>query len=278
MIEGTEEKISGTNDDATLSKHSSSKLGYFKDDFVGHFVLGRGKRMPPLINRGYYVRVNAFRSVIDQFLEAGGTQVISFGAGYDTNYFRLKERFLSGTSKLKCVKYFEFDFPHVVKHKSLVIKHTDALHKLLNDYKIEDNGDISSLDYSLMGVDLRDLADIEKLLIRNGVDFNSPALFLSECVLIYINPTDSGKLIEWTTRMFQQSVFIIYEQIHPHDAFGEVMINNLMSRGVPLSSIMEYPDLQSQRQRMMKFGYQHVVALDINQICNLMIDRNEIMR
>jgi len=51
---GSEEKISGTNDDATYSKYSSSKLGYFQDDFVQFFVGPSAKRMPPIINRGYY--------------------------------------------------------------------------------------------------------------------------------------------------------------------------------------------------------------------------------
>lgn len=56
-----------------------------------HFVkTSKVTRKQPLISRGYSTRVYAVRSLLHQFLEAGGKQVISFGAGFDTNYFVLK--------------------------------------------------------------------------------------------------------------------------------------------------------------------------------------------
>jgi hypothetical protein len=49
--------------------------------------------MPPLINRGYHVRVQAIRAALKQFLSnLGGLQVVSLGAGFDTTYFVLKVR------------------------------------------------------------------------------------------------------------------------------------------------------------------------------------------
>jgi hypothetical protein len=40
---------------------------------------------------------------------------------------------------------------------------------------------------------------------------------------------------------------VIYEQILPHDPFGQTMINHLKSRGCPLLSVESWPDLQAQQ-------------------------------
>lgn len=61
--------VQGTNDDATVSKLSASTNGYYSDPFLPHFVSAshRTKRAP-LINRGYYARVAAISSIVDQFI------------------------------------------------------------------------------------------------------------------------------------------------------------------------------------------------------------------
>ncbi|KAI3426176.1 hypothetical protein D9Q98_008553 [Chlorella vulgaris] len=62
--------VRDTNDDAQLSKLSCVRLGYFQDSFVHHFVR-RPTRRSPLINRGYYSRYAALRSLLLQFLALG---------------------------------------------------------------------------------------------------------------------------------------------------------------------------------------------------------------
>lgn len=50
---------------------------------------------PPLINRGYYARVAAIRASLASFLSSHhGSQIVSFGAGFDSTYFMLKVRSL----------------------------------------------------------------------------------------------------------------------------------------------------------------------------------------
>lgn len=82
-------------------------------------------------------------------------------------------------------------------------------------------------DYHLIGCDLRKLADLEAKLVAHKLDPKLPTLFLSECVLIYVNTSDSAALIKWTTTLFSESMFVIYEQINPDDAFGKMMVTNL---------------------------------------------------
>uniref|UniRef100_A0A6B2LBH7 Leucine carboxyl methyltransferase 1 n=1 Tax=Arcella intermedia TaxID=1963864 RepID=A0A6B2LBH7_9EUKA len=253
---------------------SASKLGYFVDDFVSYFVSPlNARRMPPLINKGYYTRVAAVRNLIDQFLHNGGQQIVSFGAGYDTNYWRLKKR-----SNPAFHKYYEVDFPHVVAHKAKIISKNNNLLQALVNPKFNGNGNISSSDYALVGLDMRETEKLETLLKSENIQPDLPTLFLSECVLIYMNPKDSASLIQWTSQYFTSSMFVIYEQIHPFDSFGQVMLSNLEARGVPLASIKTYPDINAQKKRMMDLGYPTVEGLNMNEIFTHLLDQKENQR
>jgi tRNA wybutosine-synthesizing protein 4 len=71
-----------TSDDAAVSKFSASSLGYFTDNYL-QFFINKPNRRPPLINRGYYTRVAAIYSILNEFLSLpiDNKQIISLGAG-----------------------------------------------------------------------------------------------------------------------------------------------------------------------------------------------------
>jgi len=175
-------------------------------------------------------------------------------------------------------KYVEIDFPQVVLAKSKLIFKIDPLNQILTTPQKNVDGEIISSDYNLIAVDLCDLSLLEQKISQTGINFTLPTLFLSECVLIYIEPIESSNLIRWTTNKFSQCMFIIYEQIKPNDSFGQVMLANLKQRGVPLASIKTYPDLNSQIQRMKDLGYTKAEALDMNAIFNKLLDPTENQR
>jgi O-methyltransferase involved in polyketide biosynthesis len=79
-----------------------------------------------------------------------------------------------------------------------------------------------------------------------GIDPNTATLFLSECVLVYLEPEESCALIAWAARAFPRSVFATYEQIRPHDSFGQVMARNLAERGYSLRGLAAFPDPAAQ--------------------------------
>jgi hypothetical protein len=59
------------------------------------------KKMFPIINRGTWTRVFAVREIIKRFINSykdseGPIQILSLGAGYDTNYFWIKDLIKSG--------------------------------------------------------------------------------------------------------------------------------------------------------------------------------------
>ena len=83
--------------------------------------------MMPIINRGTWTRVYAVRQIIKRFLaQYSGTRVniVSLGAGYDTNYFWLKKE---NAEIDLLVDYIEVDFSAVVKKKSQTIRSKEPL-------------------------------------------------------------------------------------------------------------------------------------------------------
>jgi tRNA wybutosine-synthesizing protein 4 len=174
--------------------------------------------------------------------------------GSDTNYFKLK------SSNLNLYKYVEIDFPPAIDKKNKIIQKNKQLQQLLKQQTNRCNhSDIYDYeDYILVGCDLRDLAQLSAQCTLAGVDYAAPTLFLSECVLIYMQPIHSTAVIQWTTKEFSAgSLFVSYEQIHPNDAFGQTMIANLNERGCSLLGLQEYPDINAQRLRYISNGYTH---------------------
>ncbi len=84
-----------------------------------------------MINRGYYSRVILIRRLISQFISAarakgsGKEQIVSLGAGMDTNYFNLKSGvFGAGVPR---GGYYEVDMPSVIEKKLAIILRSPTL-------------------------------------------------------------------------------------------------------------------------------------------------------
>ena len=67
--------------------------------------------------------------------------------------------------------------------------------------------------YRLVTGDLRDIEGLKATLLGAGVDPTLPTLFLSECVLVYLEPMDSCAVIAWAAKAFSRAVFVTYEQV-----------------------------------------------------------------
>lgn len=281
-----------TNDDATVSKLSAVDLGYYKDDFLHVFVKSRQRR-PPLINRGYFARVAALRKLSHGFFSASpcAKQVVCLGAGFDTSFFQLRSTQVFGDE----VNYFEVDFPEVVANKMRLILTHKALYSLVvgegREVKAEgqageegeketkkmivdqDNAQLNGRNYHLLGADLREVDSLDRLLQAAGLDKAKPTLFISECVLIYLQPEESAAVIRWAGS-FAAGVFLTYEMIRPDDPFGRMMLKNLETRGVLLHGIRARPDLAEQKESYLSLGWERADALDMNDVYNHFIDKD----
>ncbi|KAF9355388.1 hypothetical protein BGX26_006636 [Mortierella sp. AD094] len=270
----------------SLNTSSAVDLGYLDDPFVRHFVK-RPSRRPPLINRGSYLRTTSLNALTEQFIKSAITttenskstptcssssssqsqspvrkQIVSLGCGSDTRYFNFKRK------GLFVHKYFEIDFQESTAKKAAVIKKNRAFTDIIADPDLKlglGGTELYAKDYCLLSGDLREFTEsiVPKLKVQ-GFDTSLPTLFLSECVLIYIQPRDSDAIMDWVGANMDASLFVVYEQINPTDAFGAMMLRNLKARQIELPGIHAYPSLKSQEERFLSRGWIAAKAVSMN--------------
>eukprot|EP00064_Thunnus_orientalis_P019088 superscaffoldBa00004624_g19198 len=226
-----DEAVRATCDDATTCKRFATSKSYWKDPYIQYFVRSVGERKAPEINRGYYARVQ-------------------------------------GDENLMPRKFFEVDFPTVVARKIHNIKTKPPLSKPLIETHSTDSLllDAHSLDsdrYCIIGADLRDVSTMNEKLKKFQLNPELPTLLLSECVLVYMTPTQSSNLVHWAAETFHTAMFINYEQVNMSDRFGQVMIENLQRRQCALAGVETCQSLESQRDRFLKTGWENADALDM---------------
>ena len=162
---------------------------------------------------------------------------MNLGAGYDTLFWRFKD------SNVNITSVIDVDFPTVTAKKCYNIKQSSTLLQTLHseggsksqirvtsvpnftpfctrlvclspDGEISFSGtDLHSSNYHIIGVDLRNINDLEYKLIQCGIDYSLPTLFIAECVLVYIENVSSQRLLLWISGKFDQALFVSYEQV-----------------------------------------------------------------
>jgi len=287
----SDEKVQVTHVDAALAKISCAHLGYFQDPWTEQLMRSsRPAQRSPLIHRGYYSRVAAMRTTASRFLATvptgRGAQIVNLGSGFDTMYFWLRET----PNWREDLTFFEVDFPEVLSKKVSAILKKQALWPLLDAASQED---IVSSDLSSAGTrnlrtkhlryvpaDIRMLPEVTTAMEKQGFRGDVPTLFISECVMVYMQALHGDAIVEWAAAAVPDapSAMVVYEQFNPNDRFGKVMVDNLMRRGCPLLSIHDYPTLESQRQRYLQRGWQKASAADMNQVYNKYLDSKDVER
>ncbi|KAA8571908.1 hypothetical protein EYC84_001857 [Monilinia fructicola] len=255
--------IQGTDTDAAVSRLSAVNLGYLDDPFARYFVNGSGTRRLPIINRGTYSRTTA----LDLLIERAGT---------DTRYFRLRAKDLH-----KNVIYHEFDFPSVCAAKSrLIQQHHADLVGTERFFELEQKdsqaaehattfgpqgsiewGFSRTLDgqpevgYVCHPLDLRNLSAITDLDSFHGIKNNLPTLIISECCLCYLEVDTAQNVIKWFADKIPSIGIVLYEPVGVHDAFGQMMVENLASRGIVMPTVQKYKTLKDQKDRLAGLGF-----------------------
>ncbi|XP_075966825.1 tRNA wybutosine-synthesizing protein 4 [Anarhichas minor] len=249
--QGKDTAVQGTNDSSVVSKVSAAARGYFQDVFLQHFVCKVARRAP-LINRGYYVRWRAVDHCVRRFLHVTKNcprrQILSLGAGFDSAYFRLH-----ADEALDGAVVFEVDFPDVTRRKAALINSNITLRGMLEPHLPPATGPVyvSSGQYRLLGVDVREESQVEGALGAAGLDWAAPTLILSEVVLTYMETQRSDAVISWVAKLLPQSLFVMYEQIHPQDPFGRIMQDHFLKLNSTLHALRQYPDTAAQRRRFL---------------------------
>nr|XP_013014260.1 tRNA wybutosine-synthesizing protein 4 isoform X2 [Cavia porcellus] len=274
--------VQKTNDSSALSKSSLASRGYVDDAFTSLLVPATARRTP-LIHRGYYIRARAVRHCVLAFLkltsagpEARRSQILSLGAGSDSLYFHLK-----ASGLLAGAGVWEVDFPVVARRKAERIEETPELCALIGPFqrgRPESTLCFESLDYHILGLDLQQLQQLEEALDAAGLDAAIPTLLLAEAVLTYLQPSSAAALIAWAARRFSNAFFVVYEQMKPQDAFGQVMLQHFQQLNSPLHGLDLFPDVESQRCRFLEAGWPACSAMDMNEFYRCFLPAEERQR
>ena len=270
--------VQHTSDESLLSKRSAALQGYVVDNYLGHYVK-KVVRRTPLINRGYYLRVegmtrlvrlcvDAFTDQLEKRNEPNKTvQVLSLGAGYDTLAARHYQ-----DPKYAHVRFFEVDFPDVIRNKTGLTKLApEGSFPFIRtvdgavDYKGYDleNGTMHFHRYQCLGLDLRETPKaLLPLLQLNGFEPNLPTVVYAECVMQYMTPEVSTSVVKWVVDSLPQAFFMAYDQLNPHDSFGKRQTGALQFKCSPLLGIWQYPHGEALTKRAVQAGLAASVRRD----------------
>lgn len=271
-------KIESTAGDAIGSKFSAITLKYYEDPFLQVMFQTQARSLvkkSPIINRGYYTRVNVVETVVKKFLEVTNTfnkvQIVSLGAGFDTLAYRLLSSSPSAANGR--LTYFEVDFPTIIDKKTAITMKKPILTKLVPAAASEPESKVpiapltqaqkykNNMGYKfgsliLLPSDLRDTEALHSTLLNSGADPTVPTLILTECVLVYMQRAPAEALLSTMCSTFTSSVWVSYDMITPDDPFGRTMIQNLASAGHKVPGLLDYPSLDAQCGRYTTAGYE----------------------
>ncbi|KAF1761861.1 hypothetical protein GCK72_010120 [Caenorhabditis remanei] len=276
--------VQRTNDDATQCKFFAIQKGYWKDEFISRFAnssanVAEARRFPE-ISMGYWARTAAIEKYVREFLTEfnGKAQVVSFGCGFDTLFWRL----VSSGSNL--VKYVEVDFSSVTSKK---IRHIlkpvgsgsiDLKKSFESEAVVSHHSDLHAGNYHLVGADLRQSNELDQKLETCQLDYDIPTIFIAECVLVYMSANASSSLLKQIVSKFRQPAFVNYEQFRTSDAFTKVMEQNLGERGIQLHGLEMCESSEKQEERFRNAGFKTIKVMDMNQVFNNFLDQNEVAR
>ncbi|KAI0981041.1 hypothetical protein GJ496_011903 [Pomphorhynchus laevis] len=285
--------IEETNDESTAVKNKAVELGYWKDPYIKYFSKGQVDRPAPEINLGYYLRVVTFRHIQKRFIESFKvSQIVNLGCGFDTTFLYLLDDL--DECKLTCT-YVELDLDNVVGRKIECIRgHKviyDKLLKIPSFSSVGGCGDdadkcasncrrLICKSYKLLACDLSTVsrADFSNLMFSIcKLDPSIPTLFISECVLVYLEPNQSQRLLNNIASLFSQAVFLLYEQVNIDDNFGRLMIENFKNKGCPLQGVDVCFSKESQLNRFKDAGFTHVNICTAQELWEK-LDRKEVER
>ncbi|OQS01147.1 hypothetical protein ACHHYP_01753 [Achlya hypogyna] len=270
--------VAETAFDAIHCKISAVKQGYFHDDFVALFGRKPTRRIP-LIHRGYYLRHKAVEAAVSSFLAERATpttpvQILSFGAGFDTLFFRLRQQHAAHVSM------YEIDCDAIVDQKITVLtQHFDQLFggsfEQSTPWPHAYKAASATATYAVTGCDLGDTAALAKQLAQLGLDPTRPTLVLAECVLAYLAPSARSSLLQWTASHLSDALFVGYDPIGLATSFGEQMQSYFAAKGCDLRSAKALPSVHDQDAHFRAHGWGSVRLWNMNATLRLLVADNE---
>ena len=255
-----------TAHDACSRKVHCVAKNYLQDNFVRFFERDTTVINSPLMNRGTWLRTTAFENVVKHFAQAHERiQVVSFGAGMNTLFFRLKA--MHNIEHI--ARFVELDLPDMVEDKRRIVQE----HEVLRDLATDEH-------YRLVAADLNHLERVGAVIAEHVLP-DVPTILLAECVFIYVEEASSRNLLQMLlTKHFAPDLsvlFVSYDAILPNDRFGQMMIHNLAERHIDLKSYKDLPNCKAHVDRCLAIGFKSAKSVSMKDLY-LMVPKAEQLR
>lgn len=294
----TAEKIQGTNDSSITSKRSVERLYWSKHlpgsktiktarhvEFFRPFV-EKPQRRSPVINRGYWTRMEAITRHIENIIESSTCSknvIINLGCGFDPYPFQ----YLSNHGCSDDIVFVDIDYPDLIRRKVRMLKKTKDILDIIGeqatmhvDTKRSKNNEgvmLATPSYLAIGCDLTLLDELSELLRTIFVESDTLYAFTAEVSITYMPKDAADNLIAWASQ-FQQSRFVLLEQIipsGPNQPFAQTMLKHFNKLNTPLNGVTTYQKVSNQKERFESRGWNHVQASDLYQFYNKSITIEE---
>ncbi len=77
----------------------------------------------------------------------------------------------------------------------------------------------------------------------------TPTLIIAECLFCYLEGSSTESIITMLTEYFTDDLYLTnFDMMHPKDAFGRMMLQNLEDRGCQLLGLKDCPDEESHKK------------------------------
>merc|ERR1712168_855909 len=182
--------------------------------------------------------------------------------GFDTGFWYAESQRREGQT----IKWIDFDMENVTRKKVRLLRMPKAkpLVSALHDVKFTPNS-LSSRDYHISTLDMNSIDDVKSQIesLIPPEQRSWPTCFIFECVLVYMAVEKSSPLLKYFSSKFNNSMVISYEQVNLNDRFGQVMLDNLTSRGCGLAGYDACQSEQTQLDRFKRAGFNQAAACDL---------------
>lgn len=194
-----DEAIIGTNDYSIVSKRSVEKIYYPEEPQFFEPFIAKFKRRAPLINRGYWLRMQAIEQAVLQFLDEKSEKkklIVNLGCGYEPLPFRMLWKY---GSRCRVVRFVDVDYPQLMQKKVEVIWKNDIYSDLLTQSMPETRGSSVLLNdgrYCAVGCDLGDTKVLDEIFRTELQLDDSLVLFIGEVSIVYMDVNQADQLIK----------------------------------------------------------------------------------
>lgn len=160
-----------------------------------------------------------------------------------------------------CTQFVDVDFPDLIRIKRQIVLNTP---ELLADLTAVETGDtnpnvlLRSDRYTQIGVDLRNISDLENALASVVNIQDCHFLFVAEVSITYMETSGADALIQWAANLGQAAEFCLLEQIlpdGPDHPFATTMLQHFEKLSCPIKSVATYPTIARQCERFRNRGW-----------------------